>query len=658
MKRFKRTYFIIFVTALFTTMFSCGTLKKAEQLKERRLAASISLPDKSAWLPELDTTGAKSSDTIMVTDPFSGKEMLIMKAVRNEDGEMVATDVIKAAMVTARFRNVAERNGKVDIAFNVTVPKDMQDSRWQLRFDPKMYIIDDSVSLDPVIITGRDYRKTQLKGYEQYEKWLSKIVNDSTRFINVKLLEIFLQRNIPRLFSFKNDSTFVSDEEFSSIYGVTEREAIEHYTNKFLRDRNERRKAKKDMMYHKYVKAPIITEGLRLDTVITDINGDFVYTYVQTITTRPKLRKVDIVMSGIIFEQDKRIYTIPRSEPLTFYISSLSAFVDNTEKYLTKVIERRAEENTACYIDFPSASSEILPELSENRSEMARIRGNIVALLQNKTFDLDSIIITASCSPEGAYSYNADLSKKRGESVCRHFNSEIRHLKDSMAREKGLLYNLDKSYSSKQANSVNISLISRANPENWEMLDALIRKDTIVTDAEKKIYADLSRKAFDERELAMKNLKCYRYLRERIYPRLRTVKFNFFLHRKGMIKDTVHTTVLDSIYMSGVQAIRDHDYNKAVTLLRAYDDYNSAVAFCAKGYDASAMAILERLDKTDRVNYMLAVLYSRNGNEREAVKHYMAACAQNRTYVSRGNLDPEISYLISRYALDGKEYFQ
>ena len=172
MKRFKRTYFIIFVTALFTTMFSCGTLKKAEQLKERRLAASISLPDKSAWLPELDTTGAKSSDTIMVTDPFSGKEMLIMKAVRNEDGEMVATDVIKAAMVTARFRNVAERNGKVDIAFNVTVPKDMQDSRWQLRFDPKMYIIDDSVSLDPVIITGRDYRKTLLMGNEQYYKGL------------------------------------------------------------------------------------------------------------------------------------------------------------------------------------------------------------------------------------------------------------------------------------------------------------------------------------------------------------------------------------------------------------------------------------------------------------------------------------------------------
>ena len=47
-------------------------------------------------------------DTTLVT---SDEGPIIMNAVRDEDGNMVATDVLEAASVTARFRNVAERGG-------------------------------------------------------------------------------------------------------------------------------------------------------------------------------------------------------------------------------------------------------------------------------------------------------------------------------------------------------------------------------------------------------------------------------------------------------------------------------------------------------------------------------------------------------------------
>ena len=104
-------------------------------------------------------------------------------------------------------------------------------------------------------------------------------------------------------------------------------------------------------------------------------------------------------------------------------------------------------------------------------------------------------------------------------------------------------------------------------------------------------------------------------------------------------------------YMAGVQAIRDHDYQTAVTLLRPYNDYNAAVAFCALGYDASAMEILQRCERNDRVLYMMAVLHSRRGEDREAVQCYLSACALNPGYVHRGNLDPEISVLKKRYEL-------
>ena len=93
-------------------------------------------------------------DTLRVQAP-DGREMIIMKAVRNEDGEMVATDVIDAAVVTARFRNVAERHGKVDLRFLVTVPQTMLNSRWQLRLTPAMNVLGEDILLEPVLITAR-----------------------------------------------------------------------------------------------------------------------------------------------------------------------------------------------------------------------------------------------------------------------------------------------------------------------------------------------------------------------------------------------------------------------------------------------------------------------------------------------------------------------
>ena len=133
---------------------------------------------------------------------------------------------------------------------------------------------------------------------------------------------------------------------------------------------------------------------------------------------------------------------------------------------------------------------------------------------------------------------------------------------------------------------------------------------------------------------------------------LRAVKFAFHLHRKGMVKDTLHTTVLDTTYMKGVQAIKDRDYKTAVSLLRPYGDYNAAVAYCCLDYNESAISILEGLDRDAPVNYLLAILYSRKEMTRDAVQCYLAACRLDPSYIHRGNLDPEISALIKLYDLN------
>ena len=648
---------LLLVLALLAALSACGTQRKAREVYRRQLTASLQLPRQADYLPEYADVTVPRRDTLKVTD-LDGREMIIMKAIRDEQsGEMVAAEMLDAAMVTARFRNIAERHGKIDLEFQVVVPPEMQDSRWQLRFHPDMFVLEDSLRLDDVVITGADYRKAQLRGYQQYERFLKKIVTDTLAFVDLRNLEIFIERNIPQVYALKTDTTFVTDEVFASYFGVTEQEAIDHYTNKFLLRRNEWRKANRQKMFNKYVKAPLVTEGIRLDTVIRADNGTFIYNYVQTINTRPRLRKVDVVLSGEIYEQDRQVYTIPRCEPLTFYISSVSAFVDGTERYKTVVISRNVEANTACNIDFRTGRADIDERLGGNAREIAYIKENLRNLLLNETFILDSVTIAASASPEGSLASNNALTLRRSRSASDYFERYIRFVRDSVAREDGYFISVGEDLAEGTIRGTDrarkeIRFLSRPGGEDWAKLDALVAADTVLTADQKARYAEFASIAdLDQREKRMKGESWYRYVLDTHYPRLRTVRFTFALHRKGMVKDTIHTTELDTVYMKGVQAIRDHDYQAALAFLAPYHDYNTAVAYVALDRNASAFEILQASPRTAPVNYMLALIYARGGDDQNAVQHYLNACAQDRSYISRGNLDPEIAALIKRYDL-------
>ena len=433
------------------------------------------------------------------------------------------------------------------------------------------------------------------------------------------------------------------------MYGVSEREAVEHYTNQIARSRNERRKSKIDEMYAKYVKVPIVSEGIRLDTVMVDRSGDFIYNYVQTIATRPRLRKVDIVLSGDIYESDRKLYEIPESDPLTFYISSVSGLADQTEHYMTKVIERHADANTTSNIDFKVGKSNIDLDLGDNRRELARIRRTLAALLENETYLLDSIIVTASASPEGRESLNMRLSRARSEAISHYLDEQIKVLQDSLDSQ----VRYDEAGRRVRGERVRIPFLSRYRGENWDRLDVLVDQDDYLTEGDKSRY-DLLRRVpdLDGRDALLGRERFYPYLRDNLYPRLRSVAFDFHMHRKDMVKDTIHTTVLDSTYMRGVNALLNMDYEQALDLLRPYEDFNTAIAYMGLDRDWSAMQILSQQKPSAPVNYLLAILHARMGDEEKAVDHYLQACRQEPSYVHRGNLDPEISHLIKAYNLN------
>lgn len=554
-------------------------------------------------------------------------EPIIMNAIRDsETGEMVATDVINASTVVARFRNVAERAGFVSISFDVTVPSEMSSSDWQLKLRPQMTIQEDTLSLEPLYITGEGYRKGQLRGYQRYNEFIASIITDTTDLVRVGQLEIFLQRHYPETYAMKNDSSLISDPVARNLFGVTQTDALRHYTRHMRVRFNEKRKARTRLMYDRYVKDPIVTEGIRLDTVLTASDGDFIYRYMHTFKSRPGLKKVMINLMGEIYEDGECLQSLPFPEELTFYISSLSTMADMTPKYRIIVLERNVYDNTKALIDFSKGSHVIDTALSDNASELARVIRCIGDVVSRQEYVLDSLIVKASCSPEGSYSHNSRLAAARSESIRKYIWEHVPEEWRDSVRTSHL-------------------------PENWDQLRLLVANDTVLDETSRRkilsLTEDLRRP--DDVESRLAAMSEYRYLREKIYPQLRSVSFDFHLHRAGMQKDTVHTTELDTAYMAGLEALKSLDYKRAVEALRPYRDYNSALAFMSADYNHSALDVLEGLDDRDsRVCYMKALILSRLGVPDEAMKYFELALAYDPYLEYRANLDPEMSGLVKK----------
>ena len=581
---------------------------------------SMSLPEDNeeevADEPEEVVDSIKST---LAGEPF------IMNAIRDsETGEMVATDIIRASTVTARFRNVAERSGYVTIGFDVNVPAGMADSKWRLKLYPSMIARQDTVGLEPLIITGAGYREGQLRGYERYRRFIASIVSDTTDFIRIGQLEIFLERYFPDTYMMKNDSSIVADPQAETLFGATQEEALRHYTMKLKREMNERRKARAEEKFRKYVRDPIVKEGIRLDTVFNADDGDFVYSYLHTFKAEPGLKKVIVSMKGSLFADGRKAADLPDPDDLAFYISSLSSLTDDAPRYRLLILERRAYDNTKAFLDFALGSAAVDTSLSDNASELRRIRRCIDDVAAQKEYVLDSLLIVASCSPEGSWRHNKSLSARRAEAIMEYIREYVpEEWKDSLKTAE--------------------------IPENWELLKKIVENDAVMSGAERKYIVDLVDKMEDpdRTERLLSRHPRYRYLREKIYPRLRSVSFDFHLHRVGMIKDTVHTTELDTVYMAGVEALRNLDYKKAVTMLRPYRDYNSALAFVLADYNHSALDALNVLDLSDpKVCYLKAVVLARLGLEGEALKYYEMAALIDPHLRHRANLDPELSEII------------
>ncbi|MBO8447775.1 MAG: hypothetical protein IAC29_00710 [Bacteroidetes bacterium] len=609
---------VLLAALLALLLCACSSLRKYSGSPGTGEAPSLSLPQEES----LDSTVDRSMEAV-VDSSAAEDGPLIMNAVRDSrTGEMTATDVIAASRIVARFRNVAERMGMISIAFDVTVPESLVSSDLQLRFSPVISTRDGSQALKPVLITGRNYRRRQLRGYERYRNFLKSIVSDSLAFIRVAQLEKFIERYFPDVHAMKTDSSVIPEPVAENLFGVTQAAVLRHYTRQASRERNAARMENRGEMFRRYVKAPILMD-VSLDTVMSPGKGRLTYRYSHTMPVEPGVRKLSVSLDGAVYRKGEKVAGMPSPENLEFYISSMSSLADNTPRYVFRVVSRSVSDNTRALLDFRQGSIE-LDTLSEgNSSELGRIRRCLEDIYRRKDLVLDSIIVTASCSPEGSVSTNSRLARGRAATVKSYvFGRCPGWLEDGSVR-------------------------SRYVPENWEYLVRIVENDSLIGSRSKEVIRSAaSMEDRDEAERRFSSLPEYRYLREKIYPRLRTVDFSFYMHRPDMEKDTLHTTELDTVYMKGLEALRNLDYRKAVTLLGVYGDYNSALALAAAGYDESALSVLSALKGRDaRSDYLEAMLLARLGRP-GAAESFRRSVSKDPSMRHRANLDPEMSVVL------------
>mgnify|MGYP000908157731 CR=1 FL=1 len=249
-------------------------------------------------------------------------------------------------------------------------------------------------------------------------------------------------------------------------------------------------------------------------------------------------------------------------------------------------------------------------------------------------FIIDSINMTASSSPEGKWAANELLAKRRATSLKSYFAKKL-----DDKRGVDTLFN------------------AKWIAEDWQRLSDLLSLDkykyTVGSrDAILSIISNQTDPDVRERIIKEKYPLEYKVIKDTLYPQLRTVEFQFNLHRSGMIQDTIHTTEPDTLYDHGRDLLRARKYKEALTILLDYSDYNTAITYMSLGYDKMAYDVLLGETVTANREYLLAILSSRLGRDQEAVERYLHSVELDDSKAWRGALDPEINRLITTYHLD------
>ena len=379
----------------------------------------------------------------------------------------------------------------------------------------------------------------------------------------------------------------------------------------------------REAAFARFVKFPY-PEDAHLDSLVEGRSA-VTYYYSQAVKTDETSKKMLVTLQGQVLAVDDSAYRMPPSDTLSYVVSSMISFVDTLPRYRIKVIDKFVTVEDRNYIQFFVGDTRVVDTLGDNRRQLDKISGLMRQIVEQQEFYVDTITLTAASSPEGAYTFNARLSQGRAAALKRY-----------LVRRYG--------------KSIDTILTVRWVAEDWQELTNRIRTDREIGNRDAILELIAWEKNPDRREQAIRQQfpKEYAYIRSVIYPQLRAVNFRYSLRRKGMVKDTIHTTELDTAYARGVQLLQKRKYAKALYILNDYNDRNTVVAHLSLDHNERAMELLASLPKDAVTEYLKAIACSRLGRKEEGRRHFLEACRLDGRMEYRGNLDPEIAELLKQ----------
>ena len=646
-------------------------------------------------------TGFRLPRQITWTDD-KGKEHIVTEATKDSvTGEYITQMELSEITVVAKSKQVAERNGKINLDFIVTVPGELISNKWQVQLTPVAYKSADTLYLDRIFLSGADFAKMQRKGYMRYQAFMNSIIPDSLylqklfdekgyRKALAELEEEYFQawkheviskeRWIDwsdkanarfALFNYRMERNKQAIAGYNSIleylpaYRLRREMDGKYIPSKWkifaegnykIRTRNitpedsasitrrftdyakmAENRKRKEQAGEMYEKYVRFPYEAARLDTVIKEGDNFVYYYKQELPATENTKKIDLTLDGQILTKDETKTQLPPSDTITYFISSMVQFLDRSPRYKKKIITRKDEVNLRAYVTYKSGATEFSEDIGDNRAEIDKVFETIHGINYTGEFLIDSIRMTATSSPEGSADMNLFLSKGR-----------------ALALKKYLALRSD------DREGVDTLFRPRWIGEDWNRLHELVLADDSL---ENKAYLLRIMKETDNpdnREYALRKYPAdYMRIRGKHYPLLRGVEFKFHLHRRNMLQDTIVMPVIDTTYMQAVKMIEDRQYRQALAILDVSypDDYNTAVCLMSLGYDKRALEIMtEQADTSDR-NYLLAILYSRLKREEDALKMYVKSCDQDASKIWRGKLDPEINKLIVTYNLYKDELY-
>ena len=379
----------------------------------------------------------------------------------------------------------------------------------------------------------------------------------------------------------------------------------------------------REAAFNRFVKFPY-PEDVRLDSLVEG-RSTVTYYYSQAVKTDETSKKMLVTLQGQVLAVDDSAYRLPPSDTLSYVVSSMLSFVDTVPRYRIKVIDKFVTVEDRNYIQFFVGDTRVVDTLGDNRRQLDKIAGLMRRIVEQQEFYVDTITLTAASSPEGAYAFNDRLSQGRAAALKRY-----------LVRRYG--------------RSIDTMLTVRWVAEDWAELTNRIRTDREIVNRDAILELIAAEKNPDRREQAIRLRfpKEYAYIRSVIYPQLRAVNFRYNLRRKGMVKDTIHTTELDTAYARGVELLQKRKYAKALYILNDYNDRNTVVAHLSLDHNERAMELLATMPKNAVTEYLRAIACSRLGRKAEGREHFLEACRLDGRMEYRGNLDPEIAELLKQ----------